>query len=654
MLPSQPDQTSFQACKLAVSLLFPVHCYLFLLYPITSLHPTFHLMEVFSSRLKRQQSYRGIARRHAWTPGLSQIPLLSTAALLISAVSIVFSAVVLAVSDGKTLHDWASHWTFTPTVYLSIASTITNITLHYALSDGLDVSWWRQSLRSDTNVGDLHRAWAYGNSFFDALLSFRHVNLIAVACVIVTLTPFNGPLLQRASHVRTRDSPIALQLEVSVADQLPKNYTGYVNGRGDWPSLFTSNFTAVVRDYYQQAPIRLKSGCLTNCKADILGAGWAVECQSSAYPYNMTEAQLENPNGWAQIFGSDFQWTSDSPVIVQVGAQIKNTRGCLGNLLVRNCTLVAATVRYAVELTSNTASLANGTTMWDDTVIGPLVNGSWSEENGFYDADGKTTYGGMARALHNRFGSYMLSLYEGTVHSGSGGYQSYGEGESATAYVNNNQPQPDCDVTFDDPMDDMIAGARELMFRTAVSAGSLNSSYRQSISATATGAQNVYKSQYLFLGLATMLSGLGILFVTMTFNGFWQLGRRVTLSPIETAKAFNAPLLSNNDSNAPMRSLLDELGMRPVRYGAVVADISSPKRRKGSKSLPGEPQTLPNTIIPTSTDFEYSDEIPDDEARSSEQVQNQVEKKAGGLLRLAFADPEVTQPPVVGAHYVGS
>ena len=605
-------------------------------------------MEVISSLLKRQQSYKGIARRHAWTPGLSQIPLLSTAALLICAVSIVFSAIVLAVSDDQTLHDWANRWTFTPTVYLSIASTITNITLHYALSDGLDVSWWRKALSSNTNVGDLHRTWAHGNSFFDALMSFRHVNFIAVASVVVTLTPFNGPLLQRASHVRTRDSSMPRQLEVSVANQLPKNYTGYVLGRGSSPDLFTSNFTADVRAYYQQAPVRLVSDCRTNCKASVLGAGWAVDCQSSAYSYNMSAAQIENTSdGWAQIFGSDFQWSSDYPAIVQVGAQIKNTRGCLGNLLVRNCTLVAATVQYAVELTSSTASLANGTTIWDDIVVGPLVNDSLTED--VYDNDGKTTYGGMARALHNRFGSYMLSIWGGAV-----GYQAIGDGETATAYVKNNRASPDCDMTFNDPMDDMLAGARELMFRSAVSAGSFNSSYRQAISATETGAQNVYKSQYLFLGLATMLSGLGILFVTMTFNGFWQLGRRVTLSPIETAKAFNAPLLSSNDSNAPMRSLLDELSMRPVRYGAVVADMTSVRRRRGSKSLPKEPLTLPNIIVPASTDFEFSDDIPGDNAGLPKHLQTEVEKKDNLPLRLELADPELTQPPVVGAHYVGS
>ena len=333
--------------------------------------------------------------------------------------------------------------------------------------------------------------------------------------------------------------------------------------------------------------------------------------------------------------------------MLQVGAQLKNTHGCLGNLLVRNCTLVAATVQYSVELTSTTASLARGTTIWDDTIVGPLINGSFQED--LHLNDHKTTYGCMSRALHNRFGSYMFVMYQGAVE-----YDLQQDGELATAYVRYNQATPTCDMMFDDPMDDMLAGARELMFRSAVSAGSFNSSYRQAISAVETGAQNVYKSQYLFLGLATMLSGLGILFVTMTFNGFWQLGRRVTLSPIETAKAFNAPLLSNNDSNAPIRALLDELGMRPVRYGALVADVSSLRSSNDSKSSPEEPRTLPNTIIPTSTDFEYSDEIPDDEARSPEQVKNQGEKKGDGLLRLAFADPEVTQPPVVGAHYVGS
>jgi hypothetical protein len=54
-----------------------------------------------------------------------------------------------------------------------------------------------------------------------------------------------------------------------------------------------------------------------------------------------------------------------------------------------------------------------------------------------------------------------------------------------------------------------------------------------------------------------------------TFFGWWRLGRTVTLSPIEVAKAFDAPQLAGVDSNAETSTLLKVIGDRPVKYGAV-------------------------------------------------------------------------------------
>lgn len=103
----------------------------------------------------------------------------------------------------------------------------------------------------------------------------------------------------------------------------------------------------------------------------------------------------------------------------------------------------------------------------------------------------------------------------------------------------------------------MLASARELMFRTAIAAA--NSSDVQTVSAVQTGQQAVYESHYLYLGLAVLVTALGIIFVAPTFHGYWILGRTVSMSPIETAKALNAPMLSSIDSNANANTLLKVL-----------------------------------------------------------------------------------------------
>lgn len=46
----------------------------------------------------------------------------------------------------------------------------------------------------------------------------------------------------------------------------------------------------------------------------------------------------------------------------------------------------------------------------------------------------------------------------------------------------------------------------------------------------------------------------------------------MSMSPIETAKAFGAPDLRSGDSNADAHMILKEIGEREVRYGAVMSE----------------------------------------------------------------------------------
>ncbi len=107
------------------------------------------------------------------------------------------------------------------------------------------------------------------------------------------------------------------------------------------------------------------------------------------------------------------------------------------------------------------------------------------------------------------------------------------------------------------------------MFQTAIAAA--NSLTVRSVSAQQQATIAVYVSHYLYLGLASLFTALAIILVIPTFIAYWQLGREVSMSPIETAKAFNAPLLRNYDSNADAEHLIKNLGHMGVRYGAIIS-----------------------------------------------------------------------------------
>ena len=119
-------------------------------------------------------------------------------------------------------------------------------------------------------------------------------------------------------------------------------------------------------------------------------------------------------------------------------------------------------------------------------------------------------------------------------------------------------------------------GTRELIFRTAVAVA--NSSETLSVQALSSGDHFIYQTYYLFMALGTLFLMLAFFAILFTFYGFWEIGRPVSMSPIETAKAFNAPVLTHGDSNAPASNLLKQVGNQPVRYGVVHAPAAEEHR----------------------------------------------------------------------------
>lgn len=93
-----------------------------------------------------------------WLPGvLKHVPWLGLCALGISISCMAVSIAVLFWSDGRPVTSW---W-IQPTVFLAAASATANVTLKFALAEGVTISWWYRALRGG-DLGDLHRYWSFG------------------------------------------------------------------------------------------------------------------------------------------------------------------------------------------------------------------------------------------------------------------------------------------------------------------------------------------------------------------------------------------------------------------------------------------------------------------------------------------------------------
>ena len=158
---------------------------------------------------------------HPWEPGFfRRAPWLGLIAMLGALIGVLAACSVLFYSNDKPIDTWSVQ----PTVYLAIASAATSIFLHFALSEAVTVAWWTRALQPKTTIADLHRNWEYGQSLGACLTSGRHFSLIALATVLVALVPINGPLLQRASHVRQGHFERNVDVQVNISRHIPEGY----------------------------------------------------------------------------------------------------------------------------------------------------------------------------------------------------------------------------------------------------------------------------------------------------------------------------------------------------------------------------------------------------------------------------------------------
>ena len=358
-----------------------------------------------NSRITSNSDYHTVSQRRAWSPGLQRSPWMALLAIFITVAAIATCIGILVGSDGKPVN----RWTFQPTVYLAIATTVANICLHFAFAEGVTIVWWRKALGA-TTVGELHRAYDHGRNFWAALFAYRYVNFVAIACLMVTISPINGPLMQRASQITTdRSSSVPVSLEVPTAAEIPAGFTAYTSGRTQSVSFLQRDFIPVVSEWNTQSPIRLKTACSGTCTGVVRGAGFSVNCTRSTLSFDLKPFPNPLPDSWTQYITStvgfevrvDQAFPYGSPSNSgTISVAIKNTTAHAGELQIQNCTLQPATVSFPITVDGNqqTIALRPGTTIWDDVVerVSPEQ----------YVTDSRTTFGGLYKALKDRYSSW--------------------------------------------------------------------------------------------------------------------------------------------------------------------------------------------------------------------------------------------------------
>ncbi|KUJ22926.1 uncharacterized protein LY89DRAFT_314228 [Mollisia scopiformis] len=524
-----------------------------------------------------------------WLPGLwTHVPIPGMLAVIGALICIAGTVAVLVRSDGMPVTDW----TLSPTVYIALMTTGTNMLLRFAFHEGNKIAWWYRAIQGGT-LRDLHTRWESGDGFWGALGAGRNFNLVSLASLAATFIVIDQPLIQRASTIVPAQFSRLTNVTATIAPEIPYGYTGAQYGRGSYQQVMTQPMISAFNDYNTQASITTGfAGCSDTCTGFVDAGGLAAECTTISGPI----AYLQSPktNASNDILDSAFLAQSPFNVNFTLVPQMSETNAsyilmmvsyttdahssnCGGTLIQRSCKLQSATLRYPITLKNSTLELGNITTDATIQSFQPAGNNSISIDGGSdYD---RWTLGGLylaatslfqANATYQWIGALgnMLTLPDTLsnqfLETPIGNDTLYGLGLPAV-----------CSSNWTDPTSHILSALNQIAFRVSINAAGFpfrnttSPPSPQILTMQEVRTINVFQSVYRFLAASTVLTVVCVALVLPTFIGWWELGRSVTLNPLELAKAFDAPLLSGPGSNAPLHELVQTMGMRNVRYGEV-------------------------------------------------------------------------------------
>lgn len=124
--------------------------------------------------------------------------------------------------------------------------------------------------------------------------------------------------------------------------------------------------------------------------------------------------------------------------------------------------------------------------------------------------------------------------------------------------------------TFNDPLNVVLNALDEITLRTSLRAGKDNATITdafQTVPYTGYELLTVYRTNKEYMGAAAAVSIASLLAVAATFWGWWELGRGMTLNPLEIAKVFDSPVVKEMEKvESGVQVSQTALKMR-IRYG---------------------------------------------------------------------------------------
>jgi len=510
-----------------------------------------------------------------WRASLRQVPWMAFIPGLVVLACMAAATSIIFISNNQTVVSWKVG----PATLLAILSSVLDHALSTALYTSVAVVWWRSALHG-TTLARLHHIWAHGTGsrVIPNIFAGRLANKVFLVYALVGTAKFvNNPLFQRATQITAQNVVTNETMMLDLMQQLPDGWLATI-GNGTLDSMIGSrNGLSTYQEWYWNDTMSSHDSpdyyCNGTCKGKVSGAGITYNCSSTTIPLDLTG------NG-VVIFS--INWTMNETAAGEPFLLLKTLHSsavddsCIATLIIDTCNISAAIVKYPITVTNTTVALTNTNELESMDVVSTFV----SEGDLLTAPEG--TGAGPLQGLYNFFGYYMVSnvveqretWYEDNVTIYSGGSEIADLFFNSQASSYDNYTMTHCGLKWSSPTQYVLNSLNNFMFRAALRAG--NGTNVQSFTVQQTNLALVFRSDHRYLVTALLFIVFALLAVLLLLWGWWDIGRRVSLSPIETARAFQAPMMQDGCEQFAVDGILTDIGNTRVRYdmanGKMVAD----------------------------------------------------------------------------------
>ncbi|KAI4678099.1 uncharacterized protein J4E88_006618 [Alternaria novae-zelandiae] len=459
--------------------------------------------------------------------------------------------------------------------------------------------------------------------FYAIVTSGRYFNLVALAALMTKFAVVDSTLFQKATRtIVTQQKEYANSTMTGwVERDWPANFGGIPGADGHiktvdaaWASVLDAYngklANSKVHDSLNDTASFFDCPYRQECSGAIEGLGFAFDCTTEYEDVDYGLRQWERSESFGTphlLWDVKFRpsWASETKTYASIELEMRyvdshageDEHSCPGTMNIRTCDIRPAVVRYPftvmvpskeeldggnivthVKFFNDDRFWSTGTNLNDITQIDDLKVLNTAKLNEYFNET--STVGALAYIMNN--------LYESSANISHGStWDIVARGASAQSifYAESDEAEDRCWYNIkkpgrDDPTIELLRKLNTLSFVTSLyikGAPTTDVDERkalgmasQNITISVTGIVEEYltSSAYVFGALAATF--ITVILVLPVYWGFWQLGRKVTLGPLEISQAFGAPIIAPDKMKAyhgDFDQVLEDVGDRGVQYG---------------------------------------------------------------------------------------